>query len=156
MRYLDALTVVAKPNMRPVSDQDQKRFKLISRLQEQMQMVEAELTGKTYKRLKWTTRTTNDGHQERVQRAVHVKQWWFKDWAGSMFFAVRYGSKQIFIQKDKSAIKIRNLSELPAAITALIKAVEAGELDAQLASMSNEKQFLPNRSTSKLPVKRSQ
>ena len=154
MGHLDALNIVTKPNMRPITSQDQKRLKLIIKLQEQLSMVEAELTGKSYKRLKWVTRLNAQGEHERIQRPVRVKQWWFKDWAGNMFFAIRYGAKPIHIQKDKSAIKVANAAELPSVITALMRAVEAGELDVQLAAITNERQFEPKRPTLKLPVKR--
>jgi hypothetical protein len=154
MGHLQALNIVAKPNMRPVTSQDQKRFKLIIKLQEQLSMVDAELTGKGYKRMKWVARLNDQGDHERIQRPVRVKQWWFKDWAGNMFFAIRYGAKPIHIQKDKSAIKVANAAELPSVITALMRAVEAGELDVQLAAITNEHQFEPKRPTLKLPVKR--
>jgi hypothetical protein len=154
MGHLQALNIVAKPNMRPVTSQDQKRFKLIIKLQEQLSMVDAELTGKGYKRMKWVTLPNIHGEPERIQRPVRVKQWWFKDWAGNMFFAVRYGAKPIHIQKDKSAIQVKDTAELPAVITALIRAVEAGELDQQLSAIKNERQFEPKRPTLKLPAKR--
>ena len=100
MGHLDALNIVTKPNMRPVTSQDQKRFKLIIKLQEQLSMIEAELTGKGYKRLKWVTRLNAQGEHERIQRPVRVKQWWFKDWAGNMFFAIRYGANALWAKQE--------------------------------------------------------
>ena len=153
MGHLDALKIVQKPDMRSLSGQYHKRFKLIIKLQEQLSIIEAELSGKGYTRLKWVTRLNAQGEPERIQRPVRVKQWWFKDWAGNMFFAVRYGAKPIHIQKDKSAIKIANAAELPSVITALMRAVEAGELDAHLSAINKERQFIPKRPTLKLPAK---
>ena len=154
MGHLDALTIVAKPNLRPVTAEEQKRHKLIIKLQEQLSMVEAELSGKSYKRLKWVTLPNIHGEPERLQRPVRVKQWWFKDRAGNVLFAVRYGAKPIHIAKDKSAIQVESIAQLPSVINTLIRAVDEGELDVQLAAVKNERQFATKRPTLKLPQKR--
>ena len=154
MGHLDALTIVAKPNLRPVTAEDQKRHKLIIKLQEQLSMVEAELSGKSYKRLKWVTLPNIHGEPERIQRPVRVKQWWMKDRTGNVLFALKYGAKPIHISKDKSAIQVASTAELPAIINTLIRAVDAGELDMQLAEIKNERQFIQKKTTLKLPQKR--
>lgn len=154
MGHLDALTIVAKPNLRPVTAEDQKRHKLIIKLQEQLSMVEAELSGKTYKRLKWVTLPNIHGEPERIQRPVRVKPWWMKDRTGNVLFALKYGAKPIQIAKDKSAIQVASTAELPAIINTLIRAVDAGELDVQLAEIKNERQFIQKKTTLKLPQKR--
>ena len=154
MGHLDALTIVAKPNLRPVTAEDQKRHKLIIKLQEQLSMVEAELNGKTYNRLKWVTLPNIHGEPERIQRPVRVKQWWMKDRTGNVLFALKYGAKPIQIAKDKSAIQVASTAELPAIINTLIRAVDAGELDVQLAEIKNERQFIQKKTTLKLPQKR--
>lgn len=145
MGHLDALTIVAKPNLRPVTAEDQKRHKLIIKLQEQLSMVEAELNGKTYKRLKWVTLPNIHGEPERIQRPVRVNQWWMKDRTGNVLFALKYGAKPIHISKDKSAIQVASLAELPDIINTLIRAVDAGELDAQLSAIQSERQFIPKK-----------
>jgi hypothetical protein len=152
MGHLEALTVVAKPNLRPATSEEQKRHKLIIKLQEQLSMIEAELSGKSYKRMKWVTLPNIHGEPERIQRPVRVKQWWFKDRGGNVLFAVRYGAKPIHIQKDKSAIQVSSTADLPAVINTLIRAVDAGELDAQLSSLHTDSVALPQnkKSISKL------
>ena len=59
-----------------------------------------------------------------------------------MLFAVRYGAKHIELAKDKAAIEVGTIDKLPAVIRTVINAVAAGELDAQLATIINERQFL--------------
>ena len=59
MAHLDTLNIVVKPNLRPVSAEDQKRHKLIIKLQEQLSMAEAELSGNSYRRMKWITQTND-------------------------------------------------------------------------------------------------
>ena len=154
MGHLDALNIVAKPNMRPVTAEEQKRHKLIIKLQEQLCMIEAELSGKSYKRMKWVTLPNIHGEPERLQRPVRVKQWWMRDRVGNVVFAIRYGAKPIHISKDKSAIQVSSTAELPAVIDTLIRAVDAGELDVQLSAIQSERQFIPKKTTLKLPAKR--
>ena len=156
MGHLDTLNIVAKPNMRPVTAEEQKRHKLIIKLQEQLSMLEAELSGKSYKRMKWVTLPNIHGEPERIQRPVRVKQWWMRDRTGNVVFALRYGAKPILISKDKSAIQVGSTAELPAVLNTLIRAVDAGELDAQLAAIQSERQFIPKKTTLKLPPKRAQ
>jgi len=145
MAHLDTLNIVVKPNLRPVSAEDQKRHKLIIKLQEQLSMAEAELSGNSYRRMKWITLTNEQGLTERIQRPVRVKQWWFKDRAGNVVFALKYGAKPILISKDKSAVQVNSTAELPAVINTLIQAVNAGELDAQLSAIQSERQFIPKK-----------
>ena len=145
MAHLDTLNIVVKPNLRPVSTEDQKRHKLIIKLQEQLSMAEAELSGNSYRRMKWITQTNEQGLAERIQRPVRVKQWWFKDRAGNVVFALKYGAKPILISKDKSAVQVNSTAELPAVINTLIQAVNAGELDAQLSAIQSERQFIPKK-----------
>jgi hypothetical protein len=145
MAHLDTLNIVVKPNLRPVSTEDQKRHKLIIKLQEQLSMAEAELSGNSYRRMKWITQTNEQGQAERIQRPVRVKQWWFKDRAGNVVFALKYGAKPILISKDKSAVQVGSTAELPAVINTLIQAVNAGELDAQLSAIQSERQFIPKK-----------
>ena len=145
MAHLDTLNIVVKPNLRPVSTEDQKRHKLIIKLQEQLSMAEAELSGNSYRRMKWITQTNEQGLAERIQRPVRVKQWWMKDRTGNVVFALKYGAKPILISKDKSAVQVGSTAELPVVINTLIQAVNAGELDAQLSAIQSERQFIPKK-----------
>ena len=145
MAHLDTLNIVVKPNLRPVTAEEHKRHKLIIKLQEQLCMAEAELQGTSYTRMKWITQPDEQGMPQRRQRPVRVKQWWFKDRTGNVLFALKYGAKPIHIAKDKSAIQVASTAELPAIINTLIRAVDAGELDAQLSAIQSERQFIPKK-----------
>ena len=152
MGHLDTLNIVAKPNMRPVTAEEQKRHKLIIKLQEQLNMIEAELNGTSYKRMKWVTSPNIHGEPERIQRPVRVKQWWMRDRTGNVVFAVKYGAKPIHISKDKSAIQVNSTADLPAVINTLIRAVDAGELDVQLSDIAKERQFIPAKAALKRKI----
>ena len=143
MAHLATLKIVNKPTLSPHTAEERKRHKLILKLQEQLSMVECHLNGTTYARHKWVTVADYDGEPERVQRPVRLKQWWFKDAASTVLFAIRYGAKHVELAKDKAAIEVGTIDKLPAVIRTVIKAVAEGELDAQLATIINERQFLP-------------
>ena len=115
-------------------------------------MIEAELNGTSYKRMKWVTLPNIHGEPERIQRPVRIKQWWMRDRTGNVVFAVKYGAKPIHIQKDKCAIQVSNISDLPAVINTLIRAVDAGELDVQLSSIAKERQFIPAKAAPKRKI----
>ena len=153
MAFLDELKVVAKPVTQPETAEEHRRHKLVQKLIEQRCLAEAELGGTKYSRMKWVTVPNADAEPERVQRAVRLKQWWFKDKVGTLLFAVRYGAKPIALSKDKSAVEVGSLDKLPSVINTLIKAVEGGELDAQLAAIRAERQFIPSKSANRVSVK---
>ena len=145
MAHLATLKIVNKPTQNPQTAEERKRHKLIVKLQEQLAIIECELKGTVYARHKWVTVADYDGEPNRVQRPVRLKQWWFKDAAGVVLLAVRYGAKNIELAKGLAAIEVGSLDKLPHVIRTLINAVAEGELDAQLATITNERQFLPKK-----------
>ena len=155
MAHLDTLKIVAKPNFQPNTAEEHRRHKLIIKLQEQQCLAEAQLGGTPYRRMRWITAVDGQGEPTRQQRPVRLKQWWFKDRSGTLLFAVRYGAKILPITKDKSAFEVGSLEQLPTVIKTLIQAVDAGELDTQLAAIKSERTIPPRRAIVKLPQKRS-
>jgi hypothetical protein len=154
MAHLATLKIVNKPTLNPHTAEERKRHKLIVKLQEQLAMIECELKGTVYARHKWVIVADYDGEPNRVQRPVRLKQWWFKDAAGVVLFAVRYGTKHIELAKGMSAIEVGTIDKLPTVIRTVISAVAAGELDAKLVAIINERQFLPRAKTVKAVNKR--
>ena len=91
MAHLATLKIVNKPTLNPQLSEERKRDNPIFKLQEQLAMIECELKGTVYARHKWVTIADYDGELNRVQGLVRIRQWWFKDRAGTVLFAVRYG-----------------------------------------------------------------
>ena len=141
MAHLDTLKIVAKPNFRPNTAEERRRHKLIIKLQEQQCLATAQLGGTPYRRMRWITKADSQGEPTRIQRPVRLKQWWFKDTSGTVLFSVRYGAKILSITKDNNAIEVGTLEQLPEVIKTLIQAVDAGELDTQLAAVKTERVF---------------
>jgi hypothetical protein len=51
---------------------------------------------------------------------------------GGCFFSVWYGTKVLELKPGMTAVSVAKREELPEAIGAIIEAVQAGELDAQI------------------------
>jgi hypothetical protein len=61
-----------------------------------------------------------------------MRPWYWMSGAGGCFFSVWYGSKVLELKPGMTAISVAKREELPDAIRAMIEAVQAGELDAQI------------------------
>lgn len=141
MAHLTALKVVANPVMQTKSAEQQRRNKLIGKLQEQLALVEAELNGTSYKRMRSVVVANAEGEPVRVQRPVRLKQWWTRTSAGQVLLTVRYGAVPLPIANGMTAIDVGQMAELPKTIATVIKAVDEGELDAELAAVAKERHF---------------
>ena len=140
MSVLQTLKLAVKAEFLPTAEY-LRRQKLIIRLQEQQRLAEAVIAGKSYYRMRWITGADEDGEPERQQRAVRIRQWWSKDAAGNLLMTVRYGRRLVEFGKGLNAIQVTDTSALPAVINKLISAVEAGELDTQLAAIAADNPF---------------
>ena len=72
------------------------------------------------------------------RRCYAVRELWTWSWKaenGKACVAVRYGSKVLELVKGKTAVEVGSNKELVAVLTTLRKAVEAGELDAQIEAV---------------------
>ena len=136
MSLLKDLKVVANTNNQTRTVERLRRDKLITKLQEQLALAEAQSGGTAYKRMKWITTASSEGEPVRVQRPVRLKQWWYKNLAGSILLTVRYGAKPLVISNGMTAIELASLNELPSTISTVIKAVDAGELDGELSQVA--------------------
>jgi hypothetical protein len=76
-----------------------------------------------------------------VEISRRVQPWWRIDESGVIFLKVRYGAKAIEFEKGKSAIVLKDKAKLIATIETLISAINAGELDEQLAAQAKERPF---------------
>ena len=145
MAHLETLKVVAKPNFNPTTSEERRRHKLIVKLQEQLCLAEAQLGGSPYRRMRWVDTVDGQGEPHRVRRPVRVKEWWCKNVAGSVLLTVRYGAKLLPIANGMAAIEVGSLADLPNTITTVLKAVDAGELDTELAAASKDRQFVKTK-----------
>jgi hypothetical protein len=116
---------------------DQRRLKLMTKIDDQLAFAKAQAAGQSYaaKRTKFV-RDAESGERKQIETATRIKQWWWKGANGKLMLAMRYGSKPIELAKGKNAIELASSDDLIAALQAVKEAVQAGELDAQIESAS--------------------
>lgn len=147
MSHLKALKLTSAVPVRVAVDPVQRaREKMVETLAEQKQMAEAKIAGQAFTPTHIVRRKNAEGTRVEVETAKRVRQGWFTDANGKVFFAVRYAGKAIEFATDKNAIEAGELSALPKIIDTLIDAVRAGELDAQLTAAAAERGKLLRKS----------
>ena len=126
MTVLDKLNFVAfKPSLNENSI-ELKRFKLCTKIEEQLQLAQNPTYSPTQQ--KWITNA--DGVKQLVEVPKRVKRWWAKSVDGKINLVIRYGSKPIEFSKGKNAILLDSEEEVSGVLTMVRDAVVSGELDA--------------------------
>jgi hypothetical protein len=114
-----------------------RRSKLAGQLGEQIELARAQADGGVYAPLRMRTVTDKGtGLRSTVQLAKRVKQWWFTADTGRVCLQVRYGTRVLELAKGKNTIDVGTSAELLAALETVKRAVEEGELDAQIDAAS--------------------
>ncbi len=140
MSHLKALKLAKAVPLRASADPVQRsRDKMIAALAEQKQMAEAKIAGQAFTPMHIVGKKNAEGQRVEIETAKRVRQGWFTDASGKVFFALRYAGKSIEFTKDKNAVEAGELAALPAIIDTLVEAVRAGELDAQLTTAAAER-----------------
>lgn len=120
---------------------EQRRAKLISKLEEQLALAEALISGERYEPLRKVWATDAHGQRVRIERPKRVRPWYWLNAAGC-FFSVYYGSKLLRLEGDMTAISLGDRTEVPEAIKNVIEAVRAGELDLVIEEVAEKS--IPN------------
>lgn len=140
MSHLKALKLTSAVPVRATVDPVQRaREKMIAALAEQKQMAETKIAGQAFTPTHIVRKKNAEGVRVQVEAVKRVRQGWFTDGSGKVFFALRYAGKSLEFAKDKNAIEAGELSALPKVIDTLIEAVRAGELDTQLTAAAAER-----------------
>ena len=137
MKHLQKLKLVAQQQRRLLTKMEQRRAKLISKLEEQLALAEALISVERYEPLRKVWSTAANGERVRIERPKRVRPWYWLNVAGC-FFSVYYGSKILRLEGDMTAISLGDLSELPDTIKAVIEAVRAGELDLAIEEVAEK------------------
>jgi hypothetical protein len=136
IKFIDLKIITAK---RPVqlSPVVQRRNKVAKRIAEQIALATAKQDGKSYaptKQRKVTDAVT--GEINTISVPKRIKEWWFVTDTGKLCVQLRYGAKIVEFAKGKSAVELATADQLVPVLTTLKAAVEGGELDAQLETVS--------------------
>jgi hypothetical protein len=137
MKHLSKLKIVAAQQQRAFTKIEQRRVKLIEKLEEQLALVEALIGGRRYEPLRKVWQTNVAGERVRIERPKRVRPWYWLNAAGC-FLSVYYGSKLIKLNGEMTAISVGERSELPAVIRAVIEAVREGELDEAIEEVAEK------------------
>lgn len=134
---LNTLKLTAAKKNRALPDVVKRRNKLLQKLMEQRELAEALEQGKNYapKRLR-SMRDEDTGARIVKEVAVRIKPWFWTGEKGETLLGINYGSKQIELQKGKTAIDVGTVDKLTLVLDTVITAVKNGELDVQIESVS--------------------
>lgn len=139
MSILSSLKVIARPKIEPKAPILGKRLKLIEKLDEQQAMAQAMLDGQAYEAYKdKKVKDPETGERKTVRTRKSVRPWYFDD-NEHYYFEIKVGLKTLELDKGKAAIDVGKKEDLPTVISTIIKAVESGELDAQILQLSPAK-----------------
>src|ERR1019366_4969440 len=132
MTQFKSLTFAALPKLTAADPVIQRRSKLIVRLQQQIALVQD--PNFTLTRQKWIA--DEAGVKQLRELKKRVRAWWRTDATGAVVLMVRYGARVIEFEKGKAAIAVGKKEKLISTLETVVAAVEAGELDGTLSTMS--------------------
>jgi hypothetical protein len=132
MTQLKSLTFTVLPRLAAADPVIARRNKLITRLQQQIALIQNPNFVLTHQR--WIA--DEHGVKQLRDQKTRVRAWWRTDATGAVVLTVRYGAKVIEFEKGKAAIAVGKKDKLIPTIETVIAAVQAGEMDSILAQMS--------------------
>jgi hypothetical protein len=125
------LSTAVKPNQIPAVQV--RRYKLARRLWEQIELARAQQSGTEFAPVKQRSYLDKEtGLRRQVESTKRVKPWWFTADNGKLAMNVLYGARRIELAKGKSSIEIGGTDQLVPTLELIKRAVEEGELDAQI------------------------
>lgn len=136
---LGGLDLAESVKSKPVDKAIARRGKLMSKLDEQLKVAEAALTGEDYYSQKSVKKADEDGNQVTVSVPKRVGRWFYSKDGQNWYFEVKYGNRTLELAKGKSAIVVGKLDNMTAVIEQIKQAVVAGELDAAIAAAAERK-----------------
>lgn len=138
MTTLNNLKLITDTRNKTISPILHRRNKLITKLDEQLQLCIAKKDGNIYapKKLKsFTDRHT--GERKTIEITKKIKEWYWTNDTGKISLYVKYGSKLLSLnKKGNNAIECANTDDLIETLTTLKKIVANGELDDAITSIS--------------------
>ncbi len=137
MSTLSTLKLVAikKPQQMPTIQL--RRNKLSSKLWEQIQLARSQINGQPFVVTRFRSVKDRDtGLRKQVEMPKRIRPWWFVTENGKVCVSIRYGSWTLELAKGKPSVEVASADDLVVALETIKRAVEAGELDAQIETAS--------------------
>ena len=134
---LNTLKLTAARKTRALPDVVKRRNKLLMKLGEQRMLAAALEQGQYYAPTRLRTFKQADTGARIVKEVpVRIKPWFWTGEKGEILLTVQYGSRQIELQKGKTAIDVGEAKNLCLVLDTVIAATRNGELDAQIEGAS--------------------
>ena len=138
MSHLSKLKIVAQAAKRQQTKSEHRRAKLLEKLDDQLAMIDALISGETYTRHRRAWQTNETGQRVLVERIKRTRPWYWMSGAGGCYFSVWYGSKVLGLNPGMTAIQVNKREDLPDAIRQIMDAVRFGELDIQIEDVAEK------------------
>ena len=135
MSTLNTLKLVAAKPQRENNPVIQRRQKLLLKLDEQIALAAAKTAGTVYTAMRSKRVKDANGNVSVVQQPKRLKAWFWAVDGGKVCVAVKYGNKVVELARGRTAVET-TAAELAATLAVLRKAVESGEIDAQIEAVS--------------------
>ena len=132
MSVLDKLTIINAKRTTKLSLAEQRRGKLLAKLDEQLALAQALLAGTTHRVTRQVWVRQDNGERTSVTRDKRLRAWFWHDVTGKWLLEVRYGARVLELAKGKRVIEVGERAALCDVIQLLQQAVRNGELDAQI------------------------
>ena len=134
---LNTLKLTAARKTRALPTVVKRRNKLLIKLGEQRMLADAQAQGLHYTPTRYRSfKDADTGARISKQVPVRIKPWFWTGEKGECLLAINYGSRQIELQKGKTAIDVGDVSNLCVVLDTVIDAVRNGELDPQIETAS--------------------
>ena len=134
---LNTLKLTSARKTRALPTVVKRRNKLLIKLGEQRMLADAQSQGLHYTPTRYRSfKDADTGARISKQVPVRIKPWFWTGEKGECLLAINYGSKQIELQKGKTAIDVGDVANLCAVLDTVIDAVRNGELDPQIETAS--------------------
>lgn len=138
MAALQGLKLITAKRQTAINPVQFRRNKLSQRVQEQIALAQAAVEQRIYVKQRQRSVKDSSGIRNTITTQVRVKQWWWTQDNGKFALSIRYGSKIIALSPKCNAVECSTLTDVVAALTTIKAAVDAGELDAQIAAASEK------------------
>jgi len=138
MSFIAKLKLVTSKRDRNISPVVLRRQKLATKIEEQLQLAQAQKNGTLFAPKRLKTVTNEAGERVVVETTKRVKEWFWTTPGKKINLSVRYGSKTLELAKGKNAIELSTQDELIETLTLLQQGVINGELDDAINNASDK------------------
>lgn len=131
MTQLAKLTVRTVQRASRTDPTQQRRDKLIDKLEQQAEVLAAKLNGEEHQERVQAWVTNEQGEKVAVEKLRKVRAWFFEQ-DGGWYVQCRYGSKVLKLGKG-NAVFVKTLNEVGGVLETFKEATQQGELDTAIA-----------------------